>query len=109
MNNEDVRKWYVEEVSKIADNIDKNLPFEQQAAQAFKIRNATRKAARSLMADTTMKEKLNKEHPSKTFEELLESKMKRKGMTREEAIADILKTSTKTNEDINRELGIGGE
>lgn len=35
--------------------------------------------------------------------------MKRKGMTREEAIEDIYKTATKTNADINKELGLDGD
>ena len=35
--------------------------------------------------------------------------MKRKGMTREEAIEDIYMTATKTNESVNKELGIEGE
>lgn len=45
----------------------------------------------------------------KTFEELVVSKMERKGMTREEAIQDVYETATKTNADVNRELGIGGD
>ena len=30
-------------------------------------------------------------------------------MTREEAIFDILETATKTNEDVNKELGLGDD
>ncbi len=44
--------------------------------------------------------------PYRSTEELIESKMKRKGMTREEAIQDILDTATKTNESVNNEFGI---
>jgi len=35
--------------------------------------------------------------------------MKRKGMTREEAIQDIFDTATKTYENVNKELGLDGE
>ena len=53
--------------------------------------------------------KIIKDSVEVNFSELIESKMKRKGMTREEAIEDIYKTATKTNERVNKELGIEGE
>lgn len=40
---------------------------------------------------------------------LISTKMKRKGMTRDEAIRDIYDTATKTNTNVNRELGLGGD
>jgi hypothetical protein len=109
MGNQDVRRWYVDKVSKIADGIDKSLPIEQRARQAFEARNAIRTEARDLMLDQETRKKLDREHPNKTFEELVESKMKRKGMTREEAIQDVYDTATKTNADVNKDLGIEGE
>ena len=108
-NNKAVRKQYIDEVSKIKDNIDKSLPIEEQARQAFEARNAARDKARKMMTDKETLEKLKKEHPNKTFEELVESKMKRKGMSREEAIQDVYDTSTKTNKDVNKELGLDGD
>ena len=108
MGNVEVRKWYVDKVSKIADSIDKSLTIEERARRAFEARNAIRTEARNLMADQTTRRLLDKEHPNKTFEELVESKMKRKGMTREEAVQDVFETATKTNADINKELGLGG-
>ena len=61
------------------------------------------------MADETIRAVLDVERPNKTFEELIESKMIRKGMTREEAIEDIYKTATKTNTNINKDLGLDGD
>ena len=90
----------------IPDSIDVTLPMEKRAYLAFEARNNIRKEARDLMADEKARQKLDSERPNKTFEELIESKMKRKGMTREEAIEDIYKTATKTNESVNKELGI---
>jgi len=109
LSNIDVRKKYIEEVSQIKDSIDPTLPIEEQARQAFESRNRIRTEARELMADEETRKKLDIEKPNKTFEELVTSKMDRKGMTREEAIQDIYETATKTNEDVNRELGIGGD
>lgn len=61
------------------------------------------------MADQETRKELDQKHPNKTFEELLDDKMKRKGLTREQAIEDILKTATKTNAEVNNQLGLGGK
>ena len=60
-----------------------------------------------MMVDKAMRDKLDVEKPNKSFEELINSKMERKGLTREEAIQDIYNTATKTNALINKELGLG--
>lgn len=109
LSNADVRKKYIDSVSKIKDSIDTSLPIEEQAQKAFEKRNSIRTEARSIMADEEMRKKLETERPNKTFEELVTSKMERKGMTREEAIQDVYDTATKTNSSVNKELGIGGE
>ena len=36
----------------------------------------------------------------------IESKIRRKNMTREEALKDILETASKTNADVNKEFGL---
>lgn len=107
--NIEVRKWYIKRVSEIPDGIDKTIPIEAQARQAFEARNRIRFEAREMMADETTRKKLDAERPNKSFEDLIESKMKRKNMTRDEAILDILETATKTNAAVNSELGIGGD
>ena len=109
MGNVDVRKWYKENISKIYDAIDKSLSVEEQAKQAFEARNRLRTEARNMMEDEKARNRLDIERPNKSFEELIESKMKRKGMTREEAIYDILITAKKSNENVDKELGLGDE
>lgn len=109
LNNKEVRVKYLEEVSKIKDGIDSSLPMEEQAKLAFEARNRIRTEARNMMADQETRKKLDELKPNKTFEELVKSKMERKGMTREEAIKDVYDTATKTNADVNKELGLGGE
>lgn len=109
LSNIEVRKKYIDSVSKIKAGIDKSLPIEEQAKQAFEARNRLRAEARKMMADEETRKKLDVEKPNKTFEELVRSKMERKGMTREEAIQDVYDTATKTNSDVNKELGLGGD
>lgn len=106
LGNKEVRTWYIDHVLSILDSIDQDLPMAKKAKLAFEERNRIRTEARNLMADEATREMLDKEKPNKTFEELVKSKMERKGMTREEAIADVYKTATKTNENVNRELGM---
>ena len=109
LENMAVRKWYHENVSQIKKEIDPNLPVEKQAMLAFEARNRIRTEARNKMIDEETRKLLDVERPNLTFEALIESKMKRKGMTREEAIQDIFETATKTNENVDREFGIGGK
>lgn len=108
-SNREVREWYVSEVSNILNTIDEMLPLEEKAKQAFEKRNQIRSRAREMMADKEMKEFLETEKPNMTFEDLIASKMERKGLTREEALMDILKTATKTNKSVNNELGLDGD
>ncbi len=105
-DNKSVREWYVANVRDIPNKIDKNESLEKQVKQAFELRNSYKHQARVAMSDRKTAEMLEKEKPAKTFEELLESKMKRKNMTKEEALKDILKTASKTNADVNKEFGL---
>ena len=106
--NVDVRRWYIEAVAKIPEMVDMRGSEEQRARQAFNLRNKIRTTAREMMEDQELRAELDSKRPNKTFEELVESKMRRKGMTREEAIRDIFITATKTNENVNNELGLRG-
>ena len=105
-DNQHIREWYYANVSDIPNQINKNLPLDEQAKQAFELRNKYKHQAREAMTDTETAKMLEKKRPAPTFDELVESKMKRKGMTRQEAIKDILKTASKTNEDVNKEFGL---
>ena len=58
------------------------------------------------MYDQKLRAKLDETDPNFTFEELIESKMRRKNLTREEAVLDILKTATKTRKSVNKSLGL---
>lgn len=109
VDNRTIRQWYVDHVSRIHLDIDPLLPMEDRARLAFEKRNAIRNEARKLMLDQDTKRKLDIEHPNPTFEDFVEIKMQRKGLTREEAIQDIYKTATKTNPNVNKELGIEGD
>ncbi len=105
-DNQSIREWYYANVNNIPNQIDGTLPLEQQARQAYGFRNQYKHQARSAMSDVETAKALEQKRPAPDFEELVESKMKRKGMSREEALEDILKTASKTNADVNKEFGL---
>lgn len=105
-DNQSVREWYVANVRDIPKCIDKTKPIEAQAKEAFEMRNAIKREARAMMLDEETLRILEKQRPIPDFESLIQSKMKRKNMTRQEAVIDILETAAKTNSEVNREFGL---
>ena len=77
-DNQSIREWYVANVSDIPNQIDKSKPFEEQVRQAYELRNKYKHMARVAMSDEETAAILEKKHPIKTFDELLQDKMKRK-------------------------------
>ena len=58
------------------------------------------------MADEDARAELDAIHPNPSFDELIESKMRRKKMTREEAIQDIYETAVKSNPEYDKRAGL---
>lgn len=100
------RKWYMWHDENIPNLINTNKSIEEQAMQAHELRNKYRTQARDLMKNQEERKQLDIDKPNISFEDLILSKMKRKGKSREEAIKDILKTATKTNKEVNKSLGL---
>lgn len=98
------RQWYVLYDKKIPDMIDRNQSIEDQARQAHALRNQFRTNARDLMLNQDERKWLDKSHPNLTFEEQVDKKMSDKGMTRDEAIQNILKTASKSNKKVNEKF-----
>ena len=98
------RQWYVLHDKKIPDMIDRNQSIEDQARQAHALRIQFRTNARDLMLNQDERKWLDKSHPNLTFEEQVDKKMSDKGMTRDEAIQDILKTASKSNKKVNEKF-----
>lgn len=107
LSNFEVRNWYHSHMENIPNLIDTTKTIEEQAKQAFDIRNTVKFQAREMMKDVKSRAKLDIKEPIKSdFEEFILSKMKRKGLTREEALKNIVKTSKKSNVKYDRKLGL---
>ena len=104
--NQEVREWYWSNVHNIQNEIDRTKSLEEQTRQAFELRNKYKREARLAMADKETADCLDDKRPVKSFEELLESKMKRKNMTREEALRDMLETASTTNSVVDKQFGL---
>ena len=100
------RKWYLAQDAAIAAKIDRGQSIETQARQAFELRNQNRTHARDLMRDQKKRAELDQTDPNKSFEELISHKMSDKGLSRDEAIEDILRTAAKTRSSVNKDLGL---
>lgn len=105
-DNKSVRLWYHERIHNIPNEIPDDLPAEERAKKAFELRNYYRTEARSRMADEEARIELDAIHPNPTFDELVESKMRRKRMTKEEAIQDIYETAVKSNPEYDKRAGL---
>ena len=106
LSNKEARIWYKTHDENIPNLIDKSKSIEAQARQACNLRNKYRTQTRELMADQEERKRLDEKYPNKTFEERIADKMNRKKMSRQEAIVDIYRTATKTNESVNKNLGL---
>lgn len=106
MDNRATRRWDLAQDAKIPSLVDENLSMLEQAVMAYLLRNQNRTWARDLMFDQEVRRGLDMSDPNLSFEERVLDKMKRKGITREAAIKDILTTATKTRQSVNEELGL---
>lgn len=106
MSDRAVRKWYKYHDERILDLIDKTKSFKEQAMEACELRIKYRKQARDLMRDQKARKELDEKYPSKTFEELVEHKKLKYGLSEEEAYQDILRSCVTTNKEFDKKAGV---
>ena len=106
LSDREVRIWYKAQDERIPEKIDKKLPIEQQARRAFELRNEYRTQARELMRNQKARAELDREHPNPTFEQILEHKKRKYGLSDEEAYKDIIRSSGTTNKKYDKIAGV---
>ena len=105
LSNVEARMWYLEQEAKIPDMIDKSLPLEEQAKQAFNLRNQFRTQARELMEDRVTAESLYKTDPNLTWEEIVR-KQSAKGVEGDDIYKAIIESSQHSRKSVNKSLGL---
>lgn len=106
LSNSEARQWYIERDRNIPNLIDRTKPLEEQAREAHELRNTYRTQTRDMMRDQAARCMLDKNEPNKTFDEMIDYKRKKYGFTRDQALADIIRTSSLTNAFVDRSLGL---
>lgn len=109
LGNKEVRLWYKSQDEKIPNLVDGTKSSREQAIRAFNLRNEYRTQARELMKDKKAREELDRNHKNPSFEQIMEHKKKKYGLTDEEAYQDIIRSSATTNKKYDRIAGVDRE
>ncbi|MBS4900836.1 MAG: phage terminase large subunit, partial [Clostridiales bacterium] len=108
LSDKDSRMWYDIKVRKILSLIDESKTLEEQAREAFDLRNKYKHQAREMMVDQEKRKRLDMEK-DKTFEQLMEEKRVKYGVDGDDVYRQILGSSKRTNKIVNSVLGLEGE
>lgn len=106
LGNKEVREWYVHKCSNISNVIDKSKDIKEQAMESYSLRNKYKTEARLMMKNRKEAERLNSEEALKTFEQLVDSKVKHKKLSVEEVYKDIINSSSTTRKSVNEKYGV---
>lgn len=107
LNNRSARAWYLSQEKTIPDLIDKALPKEQQARQAFELRNKLRERARELMEDQKLADKLRRDEPNLSWDELVFKKSKK--YNGDKLWNSIIESSQSSRQEVNDLFGFVGD
>lgn len=105
LSNVDARKWYLEQETKIPDLIDNSLSLQQQARQAFDLRNQYRMQARELMSDRQLAESLYTTDPNLSWEQIIQKQID-KGLSGDDIYKAIIESSQRSRTSVNHLLGL---
>lgn len=94
------RVWYKWQQSMIESRLDRSQPLEQQAKQAFEMRNGIRTQARKAMQDTAWAQHLFGQRANRTFDELV-NYYRDKGFSGDNLWKEIIKAAMRSNSAID--------
>lgn len=106
LGNKETRLWYKAHDEGISGKIDTTKPIKEQAEQAHTLRNEYRTQARDLMKDQKARQELDEKHPNPSFEQIMEHKKMKYGLTDDEAYRDIVRSSGTTNKKYDKIAGV---
>jgi filamentous hemagglutinin len=91
--------------AEIPSKIDRTKPLEAQARQAFELRNEARAGARESMSDRELADKLTREEPNMTWEQV-QQKYSDRGLKGDDLWNAIIDGSQKSRASVNASLGV---
>ncbi|MBQ7874914.1 MAG: hypothetical protein IJ306_07150 [Oscillospiraceae bacterium] len=86
------KSWYENITSQIPKMVDQSFPQSHIASKEYEFHNELLNEARNVMVDSKTGSAINRKFGIVDFERQITEAMKRKGITREEAIRDIYKS-----------------
>ncbi|WP_210414530.1 hypothetical protein, partial [Leptospira gomenensis] len=104
LSDREARAWYLANEATIPDLINKTLPLQDQAKQAFELRNAFRSASRDLMSDRVEAAKLAAEQKNMTWGQVVE-KYESMNLHGDALWRAIIESSQRSRSSINSGLG----
>ena len=105
LDNVTSRQWYLDAEAKIPTLIDRTKPLDQQAKQAFEMRNQFRTQARDAMSDRATAESLMKTDPNMSWEQVVD-KYAKKGFSGDSLWQEIIHASKRSRTNVNKSLGL---
>jgi hypothetical protein len=105
LSNKEAREWYLKQEAEIPSKIDRTKSLENQAKQAFELRNEARTGARDSMADRELANRLTSEEPNMTWEQV-RAKYSARGLEGDDLWNAIIDGSQKSRASVNNALGV---
>ncbi|YCK84560.1 DUF637 domain-containing protein [Pseudomonas sp. D4-18] len=105
LTDREARAWYLSKESEIPARINSSASLEEQAKQAFVMRNDLRSTARELMSNRTLADSLNKTDPNRTWSEIV-NKYSGQGLSGDELWSKIIEKSQSSRASVNNGLGM---
>jgi len=105
LSNVAARDWYLGQLSQIKGNLNTSQSLQNQARQAFDMRNAARTNARLLMSDRALAQSLNMSDPNFTWGQII-TKYQNKGFRGDALWREIIDSSMRSNPNVNQMFGI---
>ncbi|QRN52051.1 LysM peptidoglycan-binding domain-containing protein [Dyella caseinilytica] len=104
LSNVDARNWYLNQESQIPSMLDTSQSLENQANQAWALRNYFRTGARDAMADQDLAQQLMETNPNMTWDQTVQ---KYSGQySGDEVWQQIINASQRSNPGVNQSLGV---
>ncbi|CAI8822197.1 filamentous hemagglutinin [Pseudomonas sp. IT-P2] len=105
LTDREARAWYLSKEAEIPARINSSASLEEQAKQAFDMRNDLRSTARELMSNRTLADSLSKTDPNRTWSEIV-NKYSGQGLSGDALWSKIIEKSQSSRTSVNDGLGM---
>ncbi|MBP0943710.1 hypothetical protein [Pseudomonas alliivorans] len=107
LTDRETRAWYLSKEAEIPARINNSASLEEQAKQAFSMRNDLRSMARELISNRTLADSLSKTDPNRTWSEIV-NKYSSQGLSGDKLCAKIIEKPQSSRSSVNDGMGWDG-